>query len=111
MTRAIAAGLLLLAAACAGPATHQTHVVRVVDYTDKEGIVVGTVESVGIDDTLLCGIETPTGTHIARRICRFALESSFLQQRTQDMLRATRGPGASGYTRESGGRAYSSIGR
>ena len=111
MPKSIAAGLLLSLAACAGPNSQLPHMVRVVDYTDKEGTVVGRVEMVRADDTLLCGMETPTGTHIARRICRFQLETALMQQRTQDMIRSIRAANITGYGRESGGRAYSSTAR
>jgi hypothetical protein len=111
MSRAFATGALLAAAACAGPNLHMDHMVRVVDYTDKEGVLVGTVATVNPDDTLNCGVETPTGTHISRRTCRFDLESSFLRQRTHDMLLSIRSSGASEYSRENGERSSAGIAR
>lgn len=109
MRRAFA-GTLLLAFACAGPNRHMERTVRVVDYTEKEGVLVGTVETVFPDDTLSCGREMQTGTHISRRICRFTEESSFLRQRTQDMLHAL-SLGASRPGSEHGGRGYSTDAR
>ncbi|MGE5048309.1 MAG: hypothetical protein ACM3PC_07085 [Deltaproteobacteria bacterium] len=104
MARALA-GTLLLAFACAGPNTHMERTVRVVDYTEKEGVLVGTVQTVYPDDTLSCGREMQTGTHISRRICRFQVESNFLRQRTQDMLHAL-SLGASKAGTELGGSSY-----
>lgn len=100
MSRAIAATVVVLAAACAGPNSHVARLVRVVDHTDRDGLVVGTVETVYAEDSLNCAVETPTGTHIAKRICRFEVESAFLRQRTQDMMHALRG---SASTSEHGG--------
>ncbi|HET9752283.1 MAG TPA: hypothetical protein VFP52_04960 [Myxococcales bacterium] len=106
MPRAFAA-TLLLAIACTGPNTHMERTVRVVDYTEKEGLLVGTVRTILPDDTLSCGREVPTGTHIAQRICRFQAESAFLRQRTQDMLHSSMGGGpARGEGPEGRGRSY-----
>ncbi|HEY6909647.1 MAG TPA: hypothetical protein VI356_09775 [Myxococcales bacterium] len=104
MSRALA-GTLLLALGCAGPNKHMERTIRVVDYTEKEGVLVGTVQTVYPDDTLSCGREMQTGTHISRRICRFQVESNFLRQRTQDMLHAMN-LGASKPGTEMGGNAY-----
>jgi hypothetical protein len=109
MPRALA-GTLLLVFACAGPNTHMERRVRVVDYTEKEGLLVGTVQTVFPDDTLSCGREMQTGTHISRRICRFEVESNFLRQRTQDMLHAL-SLGASKPGSEHGGRGYTTDAR
>lgn len=104
MPRAFA-GMLLIASACAGPNRHMERTVRVVDYTEKEGVLVGTVQTVYPDDTLSCGREMQTGTHISKRVCRFVVESSFLRQRTQDMLHAM-SFGASKPGSENGGNGY-----
>jgi len=105
MSKALATGALLALAACAGPNTHMEHTIRIVDYTDKDGQVVGSAETVNLDDSLVCGVETPTGTHISKRVCRFANETAFLRQRTQDMLRFTRGPSGNEYDRDGSGRS------
>lgn len=101
MSKASAAGALLALAACAGPNRHMDRTVRVVDYTEREGTVVGTVETVYPEDSLNCGMEMQTGTHISKRLCRFNVENAFLRQRTQDMLHAMHAPNVSGNMRES----------
>jgi len=45
------------------------------NYSEKDGIVVGNAYTVLPDDILLCTEETPTGSHVSRRVCRFEQES------------------------------------
>jgi hypothetical protein len=40
-----------------------------------------------VDDDVTCALEVPTGSHIARRICRSAREREALSVATQDSLR------------------------
>lgn len=106
MTRISFAVALLLLAACAGP-YHGPRTVRVVNYSDKDGIVVGNAYTVLPDDTLLCTEETPTGTHVSRRVCRFEQESLMLREQTHEVLRRamTGGSTRSALAAESGASA------
>lgn len=112
MPRCIAV-LALLLAACAGTQTRPApadaavvvaqpafrRAVQLKDYTPADGVLAAIVETMDPEDTLLCGMETPTGTHIAMRICRSELQLAILHQHTQEWLRKTRSEAGASYSR------------
>jgi hypothetical protein len=105
MSRVVVAALLLLSAACATSNSHY-NAVRLKDYTDKDGMVAGVVDLNDPDLLLLCGVETPTGTHIGRKICRSEGQLALIHQHTQDWLREVHGGVNTGNAVSSNGRAF-----
>src|SRR4051794_21608848 len=103
MSRIVVAATLLLSAACA-TSNPPYNTVRLKDYTDKDGIVASVVDLNDPDALLLCGVETPTGTHIAFKICRSEGQAALIHQHTQDWLRHV-------HARVNTGNALSSNGR
>jgi len=104
MSRVVVAAALLLSAACATSRPHSS-AVRLKDYTDKDGIVAGVVDLNDPDAVLLCGVETPTGTHIGRKICRSEAQLALIHHHTQDWLREVHGTVNVGNALSSNGRA------
>jgi hypothetical protein len=86
MSKNLAAIALLLLAACAAP-YHGTKMVKVVNYQRGDGMLVGNAGAIDPDDRLLCAEETPTGSHITKRLCRFEQESAALREESHEMLR------------------------
>lgn len=86
MSKHLAGVAVLLLAACAAP-YHGARMVRVVNYQPNDGMLVGNAGAIDPDDKLLCGEETPTGSHITKRLCRFEQESASLREETHEMLR------------------------
>jgi len=86
MSKRLAAMALLLLASCAAP-YHGVRTVKVVDYRPGDGMLVGNAGAIDPDDRLLCAEETPTGSHITKRLCRSEQESSTLREESHEMLR------------------------
>ena len=86
MSKNLAAVALLLLAACAAP-YHGVRMVKAANYQPGDGMLVGNAGAIDPDDMLVCTEETPTGTHITKRLCRFEQESEFLRQETRELLR------------------------
>jgi hypothetical protein len=105
MTRIVAAMALLLATACASSNPHVS-AVRLKDHTEKHGFVAGVVDTMNPDDLLLCGLETPTGTHIAKKICRSEAQLALVHQHTQDWLRQLHPTVGAGNAVSSNGRTF-----
>jgi hypothetical protein len=108
MSRIFVAGALLLAAACAGSSPHVSSVssVRLKDHTEKDGYVAGVVDTMNPEELLLCGMETTTGTHIAKRICRSEGQLALVHQHTQDWLRQLHPTVGTGNAVSSNGRTF-----
>src|SRR5437764_6095677 len=100
----VVAAALLISAACATSQPH-SNAVRLKDYTDKDGMVAGVVDLNDPDLLLLCGVETPTGTHIGRKICRSEGQLVLIHQHTQDWLRQVHASVNTGNALSSNGRA------
>lgn len=102
------AGLaLLLLAACAAP-YHGARMVKIVNYQRGDGMLVGNAGAIVADDKLLCAEETPTGSHITKRLCRFEQESAALREETHELLRRAM---SSGSTRSAEAAEGGSAGR
>jgi hypothetical protein len=106
MSRTIALAALLLAAACASTSTPHYATVLLKDYTEKDGYVAGVLDLNDPNVVLLCGMETPTGTHVAKRICRSEAQLALIHQHTQDWLREVRSGVNTGNAVSSNGRAF-----
>jgi len=93
MSKNLAGVALLLLAACAAP-YHGTRMIKIVDYQPGDGMLVGNAGAIDPDDKLLCAEETPTGSHITKRLCRFEQESASLREETHEMLRRAMSSGS-----------------
>jgi hypothetical protein len=87
MSKAIAA-LFLLPAACASVSTAYT--VRAKDYSERDGALAEEVAATNPEDVLVCRMEAPTGTRVARRICRNDDQLAVVHQSSQEWLRSLR---------------------
>jgi hypothetical protein len=87
MSKGIAA-LLLLTAGCASVSTAYT--VRAKDYSEQDGALADEVQGTDPEEILVCRMEAPTGTRVARRICRKDDELALVHQSSQEWLRSLR---------------------
>jgi len=106
MSRILAVAALLVAAACASTTNPHYSVVRLKDYSEKDGLVSGVLDLTDPNVVLLCGMETPTGTHVAKRICRSEAQLALIHQHTQDWLHQVRSGVNTGNAVSSNGRAF-----
>jgi len=101
MPNLLAASLLLLTFACASTPTAYT--VRVKDYTAADGALAEEVRTTNPDEILVCRMEAPTGTRVARRICRQDDELALAHQSSQEWLRSLRRGNTGGPYKNTGG--------
>jgi len=97
----IAAPLLLLAVACASTSTAYT--VRVKDYSGRDGALAEEVDTTNPEELLVCRMEAPTGTRVARRICRQDDELAVSRKASQEWLSSLRRGNTGGPYKNTGG--------
>jgi len=90
MRTACLSAFIVAAAACAAhrtPAEPAGHIVPASTYLAKDGTILG---GTGPQGKFVCDFETPLGSHVSQKVCRYVDdtdESTTHRQQTQEALR------------------------
>jgi hypothetical protein len=80
--------VFFLAASCAStqPGTRTAGTVAAAGYKSREGTPV-TTSGPAPQGKIICAMETPVGSHIPERVCRYEDDADLIRAETQQVLR------------------------